>query len=155
FSPEVAAKIGAADRKVMESGEVLEGVHKLEIQEGAIETKYTEGATPGRTIYYRWIRGPLRDSNGKINGVQVFALDVTAEKKAEEEIRKAKETADAANASLATEVKERKQAQDYFQSLVENVPVMVIRKDLEGRNTFCNRLGMEFWAKLLGTAVYD
>ena len=55
-----------------------------------------------------------------------------------------------ARARLEQEVREREQAQEYFQSLVENVPVMVYRRDLEGRLTFINRLGAEFFAKLFG-----
>ena len=54
-----------------------------------------------------------------------------------------------ARVKLENEVKEREQVQEYFQSLVENVPVMVSRRDLEGRVTFMNRLGAEFFEKLL------
>jgi signal transduction histidine kinase/CheY-like chemotaxis protein/ligand-binding sensor domain-containing protein/protocatechuate 3,4-dioxygenase beta subunit len=57
-----------------------------------------------------------------------------------------------ARARLEQEVREREQAQEYFQSLVENVPVMVYRRDLEGRLTFINRLGSEFFSQLFGVA---
>ncbi|MBI3414119.1 MAG: response regulator [Verrucomicrobia bacterium] len=60
-----------------------------------------------------------------------------------------------ARARLEKEVGEREQAQEYFQSLVENVPVMVYRRDLQGRNTFINRLGSEFFVKLLGPRVKE
>jgi PAS domain S-box-containing protein len=49
----------------------------------------------------------------------------------------------AARAKLEGEVKERKQAEEYFRSLVENVPVAVYRRDLNGQLTFVNRLGLE------------
>src|SRR5262249_43658776 len=62
----------------------------------------------------------------------------------------AKEAADAANALLEKEVQQRQQAQKYFESLVENVPVMVYRRDVEGRTTFMNRLGREVWANKAG-----
>ena len=60
-----------------------------------------------------------------------------------------------ARAKLENEVKEREQVQEYFQSLVENVPVMVYRRDLEGRITFINRIGTEFFAKMFGTRGSD
>ncbi|MSU34160.1 MAG: hypothetical protein EXS36_03430 [Pedosphaera sp.] len=53
-----------------------------------------------------------------------------------------------ARARLEKEIGEREQAQEYFQSLVENVPVMVYRSDLEGRTTFINQLGSEFLANM-------
>ncbi len=56
-----------------------------------------------------------------------------------------------ARARLEKEVREREQAQEYFQSLVENVPVCVYRRDLEGRFTFINRLGAEYFAKCFGS----
>ncbi len=61
----------------------------------------------------------------------------------------------ASKAALEREVVERKQAQEYFESLVENVPVMVIRRDCEGRFTFINRLGVEFIQKKLGATFSD
>ncbi|MCW5554049.1 MAG: response regulator [Verrucomicrobiae bacterium] len=61
----------------------------------------------------------------------------------------------ASKVALEREVAERKQAQEYFESLVENVPVMVIRKDREGRFTFINRLGVEFIQKKLGATFSD
>jgi PAS domain S-box-containing protein len=88
FTPELAAKIHAADKHVMETGETLEGVYKMEIN--------GKSATNGRS-YYHWIRVPVRDAVGKIVGVQVFVWDVTAEKEAEAELHRAKEAADAAN----------------------------------------------------------
>jgi PAS domain S-box-containing protein len=88
FAPAQAESIRAADRKVMETGEVLEGVNKLELR---------EGQSPGRTTFYQWVRVPVRDAAGRIAGVQVVVWDVTEAKVAEEELRRAKESADAAN----------------------------------------------------------
>jgi signal transduction histidine kinase/ligand-binding sensor domain-containing protein/CheY-like chemotaxis protein len=56
----------------------------------------------------------------------------------------------AARVLMEEEVKQRKQAQEYFESLVENIPVLVNRRNLEGKLIFANRLGKEFWAKLIG-----
>ena len=88
FSPQLAEQIRATDRKVMETGEILEGVNKLELK---------DGATSGRTTYYQWVRVPIRDAAGKISGVQAIVWDVTEAKAAEEELRRAKQVSEAAH----------------------------------------------------------
>lgn len=88
FSRELAEKIHAADKQVMETGKILEGVHKME---------RAEDVSANRTSYYHWVRVPVRDAAGVITGVQVFVWDVTAEKEAEEELLRAKEIAETAN----------------------------------------------------------
>jgi PAS domain S-box-containing protein len=88
FSPKLAEQIRATDRKVMETGEILEGVNKLELK---------DGATSGRTTYYQWVRVPIRDAAGKISGVQAIVWDVTEAKAAEEELRRAKQASEAAH----------------------------------------------------------
>jgi PAS domain S-box-containing protein len=97
FPPELARRIRAADCQVMETGEILEGDYKIE--RGATGpadgvSHYVKG-----TIYYHWVRVPIRDAAGNIAGVQIIAWDVTATKTAEEELRRAKESAEAANAA--------------------------------------------------------
>ena len=88
FTRELADRITAADRKVMETGETLEGINKLELKD----------ALPGEAVkYYQWVRVPVRDAAGKIAGVQVITWDVTKAKAGEEELRRAKEAADAAS----------------------------------------------------------
>ncbi|HXP62282.1 MAG TPA: response regulator [Dongiaceae bacterium] len=42
------------------------------------------------------------------------------------------------HAALEREVVERKQAEEYYQALVESIPHIVVRKDREGRYTFTN-----------------
>jgi hypothetical protein len=88
FPAELARSIRAADRRVMETGEIMEGDSKFE--------RGTDSPIKG-TSYYHWIRVPIRDATGKITGVQVIAWDVTADKAAGEELRRAKEAADAAS----------------------------------------------------------
>jgi PAS domain S-box-containing protein len=90
FPAPLAEQIREADRKVMETGEILEGEHTLVRDAG--------NAGPG-TRYYHWVRVPLRDAAGKINGVQVICWDVTQAKAAEEELRRAKQAADVASAA--------------------------------------------------------
>jgi PAS domain S-box-containing protein len=90
FPAELARQIREADRQVMQTGEILEGDHKFERSE-ALPIK--------RISYYHWVRVPIRNAAGKISGVQVIAWDVTTARTAEEELRRAKENAEAANAA--------------------------------------------------------
>jgi PAS domain S-box-containing protein len=86
---DLAEQIRAADKKVIETGEILEGINRIDPSEDFPVPK---------TIFYRWFRVPIRDAAGKVIGIQVFSKDVTAEKEAEEALRCAKETAEAAHA---------------------------------------------------------
>jgi PAS domain S-box-containing protein len=88
YPRELAEKIRASDRKVMETGEILEGEHQFDPR-----TISTDIATKidGRT-HYRWVRVPVRDATGKIVDGQVITWDITAAKTAEEELRRAKFT---------------------------------------------------------------
>jgi len=88
FTPELAKKIRATDQQVMETGKILEGVNKLELK---------DENTSSRTTYYQWVRVPIRDAAGEISGVQAIVWDVTDAKAAEEELRRAKEAAEAAH----------------------------------------------------------
>jgi PAS domain S-box-containing protein len=143
FKPELAAKISAADQQVMTTGQILEGVFKMEIA----------GEDPARgDSFYQWIRVPLRNAEGEISGVQVLVWDVTKTKEAEEELRRAKEAAETANQALEKEVAERRKSElrlrdseALYSSLVDNLNQMLIRKDLNGRYTFANRTFCHFY----------
>lgn len=50
-----------------------------------------------------------------------------------------------AKEELEAEVIQRKNAQEYFKSVVENVPAQVYRRDLEGRLIFANQVAHKFW----------
>jgi PAS domain S-box-containing protein len=54
-----------------------------------------------------------------------------------------------AKAALEQEVAERKRAEEYYQTLVETIPHIVIRKDREGRYTFVNGTSRQ-WAGFRG-----
>ena len=88
FTPELAERIRAIDRQVMKTGEILEGVNKLALK---------QEDRRGETMYYQWVRVPVRDAAGKIAGVQVVVWDVTKAKEAEEELLRAKEAAETAH----------------------------------------------------------
>ncbi len=96
FPEDLARRIRAADQKVIEAGEILEGEHEFDPR----AVKYLpEGRQVDGMTYYHWIRVPIRDAGGKIAGVQVIAWDITAAKVAEDNLRRAKEAAEAANKS--------------------------------------------------------
>ena len=83
FAPETAGRIMEEDRQVMESGQAR---------------TYEEAATVlGVTRYYLATRVPYRDDEGRIVGVMGISRDVTGQKKSEQELREAKEAAEAAN----------------------------------------------------------
>jgi len=84
FPPELAAKYRQDDRRVIETGETLEL-----IEEHRLPT--------GEEIYVQVIKTPITDSNGEVIGTQCMFWDVTEKKRAQEELQKAKEAAEAAS----------------------------------------------------------
>jgi signal transduction histidine kinase/CheY-like chemotaxis protein len=87
FAPDFARRIHEADEQVMTTGKSQEGVFQF----------VRNVNQPGQEqAFYHWVRVPVRNAEGKIDGVQVFVWDVTAEKAAEDELRRAKETAETA-----------------------------------------------------------
>ena len=73
FPKELAEKYRADDRRVMQSGVAFETVE--------------EHVTPhGERLFVQVIKTPLRDVQGRVNGVQGIFWDVTARKRAEEQL---------------------------------------------------------------------
>ncbi|WP_166827046.1 ATP-binding protein [Thalassoroseus pseudoceratinae] len=83
FTPEVVRTIREIDQAVIATGEP----HSWE-QERIID---------GKKQLFHITKLPHRDESGKISGVMGIARDITAPKKAESELREAKELAEAAN----------------------------------------------------------
>ena len=83
FAPETAQRNMEEDRQVMESGQA--------------RTYEQEATVLGVTRHYLATRVPYRDDEGRILGVMGISRDMTAQKKSEQELREAKETAEAAN----------------------------------------------------------
>ena len=84
FPEPVAREIAQSDAEVIASGELRDGVRRMEV--------------PGEpVIHLHWVRVPVRDAAGAVVGLQMVAWDVTQMVLAEEELKRAKEAADAAN----------------------------------------------------------
>lgn len=81
FPAELATKYQQDDRRVLETGNVYETVE--------------EHRPPGgEKLYVQVVKTPLREADGRINGLQGIFWDITQQRKAEDEIRRA-------NAALA------------------------------------------------------
>jgi len=97
---------------------------------------------------YRWhlsLGRPLRDRTGRIVRWFGCTTDVHDQKVAEEELRRAKDAAEAANRELAREVEVRRRAETAsraselrFDAFINNSPAVAYMKDEEGRYLFVN-----------------
>ena len=90
YEEQFAAEARAEDVQVMESGEVIEDVFDNEFE--------------GKVIYYASRKGPVRNEQGDVIGIQTIFWDITEQRNAEqallaerEELRAAKIAADEAN----------------------------------------------------------
>ena len=84
FPRDLAEKYRHDDVRIFETGETIEDVEELVHADG-------------QRFYIQTFKGPVRDADGKVIGIQGMFWDVTASKRAEQELRKAKEAADAAS----------------------------------------------------------
>jgi PAS domain S-box-containing protein len=86
FPPDLAQKYVADDKRVLETGQVFNDIEE-------------HANSSGERVFVEIFKGPVRDSQGKISGVQVMFWDVTRRKLAEQEVQQAKELAESANRS--------------------------------------------------------
>jgi PAS domain S-box-containing protein len=87
YPEDVAARCDRDNLQVISTGDPID----------LIESIYHPGS--GSRIYSQTVKTPLRDSNGTIIGVQGIAWDITERIRGQEELRQAKEAAEAANAA--------------------------------------------------------
>jgi PAS domain S-box-containing protein len=81
---ELAEKYQRDDRSIIETGKSLETVEEL-------------ASSDGGRMYIQTAKTPLRDADGRIIGVQAILWDITEGRLAEEQLKQAKEAAEAAN----------------------------------------------------------
>jgi two-component system, sensor histidine kinase and response regulator len=84
FPRDLAEKYRHDDVRIIETGETFEDVEELIHADG-------------QRIYIQTFKGPVRDAEGKVIGIQGMFWDVTDRKRAEQELLRAKEAADAAS----------------------------------------------------------
>ncbi len=84
FPPDLAKKYCDDDKRVIETGMVFNEVEEHETADG-------------ERVFVEIFKGPVRDSHGEVSGIQIMYWDVTQRKRAEEEVRVAKELAESAN----------------------------------------------------------
>jgi two-component system, sensor histidine kinase and response regulator len=84
YPPALAQKYRADDERVLATGEILETVEEHVTAEGS-------------RLYVQVVKTPLHGARGEVVGTQCLFWDITEKKLAEEELRKAKEAAEAAS----------------------------------------------------------
>ncbi len=84
FPADLAVKYRRDDLHIMESNEIFEDDEEVANEDGT-------------RVYIQVLKSPVHDSSGEIVGIQGMFWDVTARRLAEEELRDAKEAADAAS----------------------------------------------------------
>jgi PAS domain S-box-containing protein len=160
FYPEhLAAKFRRDEQRVLGTGQPLVN-----------EDEHLVDAS-GKQSVILTTKVPLRDAQGNIVGLVGIGRDITARKQAEEalrrahaelEVRVAERTGELARANeeLTREMADRERAQQVlrdsealYSSLVENLPVHVLRKDRAGRFEFANRSFCELVGKPLDEIV--
>ena len=83
---EMAEKLRAKDRRVIETG-----------QPDRSDATVRDPRDPSKVRWFEGFTTPLRDSTGKIIGLQLLIWETTQQKLAEQELKEAKEAADAAS----------------------------------------------------------
>lgn len=109
YPKDMAEHIKIHNEEVMRTGKVL-------AQEEAIED-----ITTGEFKYFTAIKAPLYDENGKIIGIVGTSIDITDRKLMEEDLKKAKETAELAlQAMKQAQIEEQKHREEAERLAIDN-----------------------------------
>jgi PAS domain S-box-containing protein len=122
--------------------------HKT-LQDGQIHESITATPANGQIINYRVVSSPLTDKDGKIVAAIEMVDDITERKRAEDEIMRAKEVAEAASLELAEKVGELEK----FNRLAVGREMMMVELKRQ-INKLCEEYGKAppYDASLLGEA---
>ena len=148
FSPEQADQFAMNDRRVLQGG------HAIETEETA---GYQDGIHTSLVLKF-----PLRSADGSVCGVGGIVTDITARKRAEEEItrlnadlerRVAERTAElaAANQALQREIATRKEAEEelreseqQFHTMADTEPVLIWMSGPDKLCTYFNKSWLDY-----------
>lgn len=108
FEKESAGIFAANDLMVLESGKMMEMEEVLR--------------TPSGTHYFLSVKFPVRDKDGKVNGLCGISMEVTDRKKTELELRKSEEK---------------------YRSLIDSSDAAISMVDFEGAYLYVNRIAAE------------
>ncbi len=126
YAPDLARKYVADDQSVLSSGEVMHDVEQHRLPDG-------------RQMYVEVVKGPVRDPQGTINGVQVMFWDVTKRKHAEDALERER---------------------NLLQTLIDHIPDLIFVKDAAGKFVVANSallgiLGAANREEVLGKTDFD
>ena len=122
--PDEAVKYQQDDLDVIRSGQPKRGI---------IERYEVPGGER------RWVRTdkiPYRDAAGNIVGVIVFAVDITAQKEAQEALQRAH---DELERRVQERTEQRRLSEERLQQILDNTTAVIYVKDAEGRYLLINR----------------
>lgn len=130
YEKEIADKITANDKQVIESGKTITFEEPVRLPDGSLATFISKKA-------------PWRDANGNIIGVISSSIDITKQKTLETALISAKETAE--KNKLTTEI--------YLESILANLPDHVFWEDQNGIFLGCNDQQAKSFGYKKGTDV--
>ncbi len=163
---ERAKKVLAEDQEIIRTGLPLTGREQCETWPDRPDT------------WASLTKAPFFDAEGRVAGIVGITRDITARRRAEEELRQAREDLQAKvdaqtagllakNAALEQEIAERRRAEEsaeHERSLVdvimEHIPDAVFFKDNQGRFTrvnqgFARKYGLSHPSEAIGKTVFD
>ena len=159
YPPELASQYRDVEDQVLRSGQAV------------VNREEPGVALDGAQLVILTTQVPLKDRHGAVVGLVGLGRDITDLRRAQQELRRAhgelelrvqQRTAELsrANEELKREIAERRRAQEVlrdseaiYSSLVENLPLHVLRKDSDGRFVFANQLFCELVGKPLSEVV--